>query len=179
MSAPAHAAGPVAHAAATCSDHANQRAAQRAKDTRDADGDGVYCEALPCPCSRPGGERPRSQPREPRRTKRPKRAQVIEAQITEVVDGDTVKVRAWGARRSRYTVRLIGIDTPETRKPGTPVECAGREATSNLLRLAFAMPEDTDGDGLLDARGGDGVFVMLTTDPTQDLTDRYGRLLAT
>jgi endonuclease YncB( thermonuclease family) len=39
-----------------------------------------------------------------------------------VVDGDTVKVRAFGAKRSRYTVRLIGIDTPETRKPGTPVE---------------------------------------------------------
>jgi hypothetical protein len=41
----------VAHAAATCSDYSNQAEAQRAADTRDADGDGVYCEDLPCPCS--------------------------------------------------------------------------------------------------------------------------------
>jgi hypothetical protein len=37
-------------ATATCSDYSNQADAQRAKDTRDADGDGVYCESLPCPC---------------------------------------------------------------------------------------------------------------------------------
>ena len=41
---------PAGTAAATCSDHANQADAQRAKDTRDVDGDGIYCEALPCPC---------------------------------------------------------------------------------------------------------------------------------
>jgi hypothetical protein len=47
------AAPPVARAA-TCADYPNQAAAQRAADTRDADGDGVYCEDLPCPCLRPG-----------------------------------------------------------------------------------------------------------------------------
>src|SRR4051794_11606830 len=45
---------PVAHASATCADYPNQAAAQRAADTRDADGDGIYCESLPCPCLRPG-----------------------------------------------------------------------------------------------------------------------------
>jgi hypothetical protein len=40
-----------ARAAATCADYPNQAAAQAAHDTRDADGDGVYCESLPCPCS--------------------------------------------------------------------------------------------------------------------------------
>lgn len=34
---------PVAHAAATCDDHPNQASAQRAKGTRDAGGDGIYC----------------------------------------------------------------------------------------------------------------------------------------
>jgi hypothetical protein len=35
---------PVAYAAAaSCDDHPNQASAQRAKDTRDADGDGIYC----------------------------------------------------------------------------------------------------------------------------------------
>jgi hypothetical protein len=37
--------------AATCADYHDQAAAQRAHDTRDADGDGAYCESLPCPCS--------------------------------------------------------------------------------------------------------------------------------
>jgi hypothetical protein len=36
-------APPVARAAATCADHPNQASAQRAKDTSDADGDGIYC----------------------------------------------------------------------------------------------------------------------------------------
>src|SRR3954465_4075138 len=45
---------PVAHASATCADYPNQAAAQRAADTRDADGDGIYCESLPCPCAGPG-----------------------------------------------------------------------------------------------------------------------------
>jgi hypothetical protein len=42
---------PVAHAAAVCADYATQAEAQRAADTRDPDGDGIYCESLPCPCS--------------------------------------------------------------------------------------------------------------------------------
>jgi len=46
---------PTAHGAATCSDYPNQAAAQRAADTRDPDGDGVFCEALQCPCAKPGG----------------------------------------------------------------------------------------------------------------------------
>ena len=42
-------------AAATCADYPNQAAAQKAADTRDPDGDGVYCEDLPCPCSTDAG----------------------------------------------------------------------------------------------------------------------------
>jgi hypothetical protein len=45
---------PGAASAATCADYTNQADAQRAADTRDADGDGIYCESLPCPCLRPG-----------------------------------------------------------------------------------------------------------------------------
>ena len=43
-----------AASAATCADYSNQADAQRAMDTRDADGDGIYCESLPCPCLKPG-----------------------------------------------------------------------------------------------------------------------------
>ena len=45
-------------AAATCADHPDQAAAQRAADTRDPNGDGLYCESLPCPCLAPGAGGP-------------------------------------------------------------------------------------------------------------------------
>ena len=94
--------------------------------------------------------------------------------VTEVVDGDTIHVRAGG---EDHTVRLIGIDTPETHRPGTGVECGGPEATSSLHRLAFRQARDTDGDGLLDD-GSQGRRVVLRTDPSQDEYDRFDRLLA-
>jgi uncharacterized protein YabE (DUF348 family) len=37
---------PGSASAATCSDYSTQAEAQRAADTRDADGDGIYCESL-------------------------------------------------------------------------------------------------------------------------------------
>src|SRR4051812_26431431 len=37
--------------AARCDDYSSQAAAQRGHDTRDADGDGRYCESLRCPCA--------------------------------------------------------------------------------------------------------------------------------
>lgn len=82
--------------------------------------------------------------------------------VVRVVDGDTLKVRVAGRGD---TVRVIGIDTPETVRPGTPVECGGRAASRNLRRLAVT-------------RAGRGRTVRLTTDPTQDERDRYDRLLA-
>jgi len=103
---------------------------------------------------------------------------VISARITSVSDGDTIKVRAFGAKRDFYRVRLVGIDTPETKDPGRPVECGGRRADSNMRALSFTAPRDTNGDGLFDTDGGKGRRVTLRTDPSQDTFDRYGRLLA-
>lgn len=54
------------------------------------------------------------------------------AVVIEVVDGDTVDVRI-GGRTER--VRLIGLDTPETKRPDTPVECFGPEATAFTASL--------------------------------------------
>jgi hypothetical protein len=86
-----------------------------------------------------------------------------------VADGDTIRVRLANGRYER--VRLIGIDTPETKDPGTPVECGGPHATGEMLRLAFTEPEDSDGDGLLDTAGGEGRSVTLRTDPTARRAD--------
>src|SRR4051812_47142365 len=57
-------------AARVCADFPNQAAAQKAHDTRDADGDGIFCEALPCPCLKPaqpggGGAPPPATPAPP------------------------------------------------------------------------------------------------------------------
>jgi len=55
------------------------------------------------------------------------------AVVELVVDGDTIDVTIDG---DTERVRMIGIDTPETKKPDTPVECFGPEAaafTESLL----------------------------------------------
>ena len=54
------------------------------------------------------------------------------ATVTDVVDGDTIDVHIAG-RTER--VRLIGIDTPETKKPDAPIECYGPEAAANTAAL--------------------------------------------
>ena len=88
------------------------------------------------------------------------------ARVLSVVDSDTIKVRTSSGRS--LTVRLVGIDAPETRKPGASVECGGSEATGVMKKL------------VLHKRRGRvvGRAVTLTSDPTQDATDRYGRTLA-
>ena len=61
------------------------------------------------------------------------------ATVTHVVDGDTIDVEI-GGRTER--VRLIGIDTPETKKPNAPIECYGPEASAFTASL---LPIGTDG----------------------------------
>ena len=57
-------------------------------------------------------------------------------EVVELVDGDTLDI-AFGVngRTVIERVRLIGIDTPETKKPGVPVECFGPEASRRLAEL--------------------------------------------
>ena len=59
------------------------------------------------------------------------------ATLDRVVDGDTIDVIVDGVEER---VRLIGIDTPETKKPNTPVECFGPEASAFTESL---LPEGT------------------------------------
>ena len=75
--------------------------------------------------------------------------------VVRVVDGDTIHVDVGG---SREKVRYIGVDTPETRKPGSPVECFGKRAAAENKRLVA------------------GEEVRLERDA--EARDRYGRLLA-
>ena len=52
--------------------------------------------------------------------------------VTRVVDGDTVEVQLDGTEED---VRYIGVDTPETVKPGEPVGCFGPQASAFNHRL--------------------------------------------
>lgn len=80
------------------------------------------------------------------------------ARVVRDVDGDTLVANAGG--RSFY-VRLLGIDTPETHRPGTPVECGGVDASASMALLAPP-----------------GQRIELEADAGQDRVDAYGRLLA-
>jgi micrococcal nuclease len=165
--------------AAVCADHPNQAAAQTAKDTLDGDGDGIYCEAIPCPCSPEWHAQHGSDPNSPKPpastpSQNSSKTRVYNGRITRVVDGDTLKVKV--KKRTR-TVRVLGIDTPESKKPNTPVQCGALEASSSAVRWAFKHRADYNRDGLYDA-GSHGYVVKLRTDNTQTLTDKYGRLLA-
>jgi len=151
-----------------CSDFPNKAAAQAHlaahpgdPDGLDGNSDGAACESLPCPC--PGSATPAPPPPPPPAVTPPAAvAQTAKARVVRVIDGDTLKVKL--ASGPSATVRLIGIDTPETRKPGTPVQCGGLDATARMKKLAL--------------RDGAGRTVTLKTDPTQDVLDRYDRLLA-
>lgn len=55
-----------------------------------------------------------------------------ECLVIKIFDGDTIEVKC---NDGIYKVRLIGIDTPETHKPNTPVQCYGEEATEFAERI--------------------------------------------
>jgi micrococcal nuclease len=89
------------------------------------------------------------------------------ATVERAVDGDTIEVSVTGGgdgpgRGSAvageiYDVRLIGIDSPESVRPGTPVECFGKEAAAAAAALL------------------EGESVRMVKDVEDK--DRYGRLL--
>ncbi|MBI5106814.1 MAG: thermonuclease family protein [Solirubrobacterales bacterium] len=80
----------------------------------------------------------------------------LEGRVVKVVDGDTIRVDLGGPKPER--VRYIGIDTPESVKPGTPVQCYAKAASAANERLV----------------GGRRVRLVLDVEER----DRYGRLLA-
>ncbi|MBI2612290.1 thermonuclease family protein [Candidatus Kaiserbacteria bacterium] len=77
--------------------------------------------------------------------------------VAKVIDGDTFAILKDG---KNVTVRLIGLDTPETVDPRKPVQCFGKEASKKAKQIMASSS------------------VRLETDPTQGELDKYGRLLA-
>lgn len=77
--------------------------------------------------------------------------------VTKVTDGDTIHVTLCGADT---TVRIIGVNTPETKKPRTPVQCFGPQASAYAHQRL------------------DGQTVHLVGDRKAGVRDKYGRTLA-
>lgn len=76
--------------------------------------------------------------------------------VTHFDDGDTIVVDMAGRGE---TVRFIGVDTPETHRPNTPVQCYGPNAAAFTKQLIGSQK------------------VRLQADPLDTNRDRYGRLL--
>lgn len=76
--------------------------------------------------------------------------------INHFIDGDTIAVNMNGQSES---VRMIGVDTPETHKPNTPVQCYGPAAAAFTKSLIGSNK------------------VRLASDSLSTNRDRYNRLL--
>lgn len=96
--------------------------------------------SLLCACAAPVDlqhQAPATRPLEPPGAER--------ATVVRVVDGDTIEVEITGRADgpgagtalvgSVEKVRLLGIDTPESVRPGTPIECFGRESSAAAKAL--------------------------------------------
>lgn len=77
--------------------------------------------------------------------------------VIKVIDGDTLEI---SIDNKIYTMRMLGIDTPETVDPRKPVQCYGKEASDNTRKLL------------------QGKFIRIEIDQSQRYFDKYNRILA-
>ncbi len=99
--------------------------------------------------------------------------------VVRVIDGDTIDVRVG---HDVVRIRLLGIDTPETKDPRKPVQCYGAEAskrTTELLPVGTVVhleadreTHDTFGRTLAYVHRDDGLFINLSL-----VTDGYADVL--
>jgi micrococcal nuclease len=65
------------------------------------------------------------------------------ATVLRTIDGDTIQVRTADGAVER--VRYIAMDTPESVKPGTPVQCYAEAASDRYGRLLAYVYREPDG----------------------------------
>lgn len=79
--------------------------------------------------------------------------------IDHFIDGDTIAVKMDGADGKTQSIRMIGVDTPETHKPNSPVQCYGPAAAAYTKNIIGTSK------------------VRLEADEKSTNRDRYNRLL--
>ncbi|MEM7346109.1 MAG: thermonuclease family protein [Chloroflexota bacterium] len=94
-------------------------------------------------------------------------AEAMRARVIRVADGDTLTVMIEDGQLAGFeeTIRMLGIDTPETVHPKRPPECYGQQA-SDFTKATFAGSEAAT------------AIVLVQLDPQTETRDRFGRLLA-
>ncbi len=80
--------------------------------------------------------------------------------VVKAVDGDTIDINIPDGRYEHTRIRLLGVDTPETKKPNTPVMFYGPEASSFTKEKTL------------------GKKITVIMDTHSNPRDKYGRLLA-
>lgn len=80
--------------------------------------------------------------------------------VVYVSDGDTFGIASRKAAGGVDVVRVLSLDTPETKKPFSPKECYGQQASARAEKLLS------------------GQQVWLQSDPAAGARDRYNRRLA-
>ena len=80
--------------------------------------------------------------------------------VVKAVDGDTIDIDIADGRYEHTRIRLLGVDTPETKKPDTPVMYYGPEASNFTKEKTL------------------GKKVTVLMDTHSNPRDKYGRLLA-
>jgi hypothetical protein len=154
--------------AATCADYSNQAAAQQAADTRDADGDGIYCESLPCPCSTgAGGAAPPSRAK-PKPTTRPRRDATSPIGCIK-----PTSVQPIGFSSTKYpNIRAHALAAIKDGWPRVLVVSDGVDARRDRLLQGFPTKRGYDRDEYPPAVGrGRGKYLSRGVNPVRWLAD--------
>ena len=80
--------------------------------------------------------------------------------VAAVIDGDTIDLAISDHKYPTTRIRLLGVDTPETKNPNTGIMYYGPQASAFTAKLC------------------ENQQVMVLLDTTADQRDKYGRLLA-
>jgi micrococcal nuclease len=101
----------------------------------------------------------------PTATQSPDGPEQLRGKLSEVLDGDTIKITpvddsGKSTGKPDITVRMLGIDAPEIAHGSDAPQCGGNEAKAELERISV----------------GDD-YIIVTYDPKADRTDRFERTL--
>jgi endonuclease YncB( thermonuclease family) len=96
------------------------------------------------------------------------------ATVTDVTDGDTVDVTL-DSDGTEYEIRVLGVDTPETRRNGRYEEVREWEGIEDDKYLSRAGEDAKD---FAQTLFPDGTSVDIAVDEAEDEVDPFGRLLA-
>ncbi len=112
----------------------------------------------------------------------------VKAKVVRVIDGDTIVVKirktTFNDRKTlkylKFTIRLIGIDTPES-KPNRRAEIQSKESKKDIQTIIYLgkkAKEFTEKNLLIKRKGKKKIYSHVFLEFDVEPQDRYGRMLA-